>query len=163
MSGGGPTRNRDLLLAVAAKIEAEPLRHTQGAWHLDLADPADRDALICYLHAEDRSDNVARVPACGSAGCAFGWAAELAGGVWHEARRVWLVPELDDPPEHVYARPGCAPHVYASDRARRVLGLTAEEAKALSDGDLPHDDTVTLLRSLADGEELRVPRMPPRA
>lgn len=104
-----PTLNRELLLEVLGKIEANPELHDQTAWRV--------------------------VTDCGTKMCFAGWTCELTGATW-SPRMAAIVADvrIDDPAEvyTTYDNFGRqVSYVPIGERARSQLGLTPQEAGSL--------------------------------
>jgi hypothetical protein len=100
------TTNVDLLRKTLAHVEAHPQEWNQSAWRTHLG--------LCF----------------GSRAC------ELAGGQWihddpHHAFAPYLVPEKGDARRDVSTLRDGPKGVYAGVRARRILGLTDDQATRL--------------------------------
>lgn len=124
-----PALNRELLVRVLDTIERNPERHDQDMWRSHTCDYDDT------CHCEARYDDT-RVtqhePRCKTIMCFAGWAAELAGGCWVNEESSALFAEPHDPSEDVsYSASRGIYVVEAATRARRLLGLTDEEADEL--------------------------------
>lgn len=104
------TPNVALLRQTLAYIEAHPEEWNQAHWH------------------------------CGTAACFAGRAALLAGGNWVNDKSSCVVVAPDDPPSDVFMVRGGEGHVLVEDRAKRVLGLTEEQADRLFAGGNNLDD-----------------------
>lgn len=105
-----PTLNRELLLEVLGKIEANPELHDQNTWRM-------------------QTD-------CGTVMCFAGWTCELTGATWSTPTAAAIVadPQVDDRTSvyKIYDRRGdLVSYVSVGDRAQRVLGLTRHEAMKL--------------------------------
>lgn len=92
---------------------------------------------------------------CGTGMCFAGWAAVLDGGTWYDAelKGPWIedmVARPDDPDLDVFLMRDGARTVDVECRARRILGLTEDEASELFDGDNTLDDLRRIVRELCE-------------
>ena len=90
-------------------------------------DLLDRTLAYIEAHPDEHDQGTWR---CGTAMCFAGHAAVLDGGVWAGPEHDELVAMREDPAE-VRRLSSIGEVVHVEDRARRVLGLTGEEAYAL--------------------------------
>lgn len=82
---------------------------------------------------------------CGTRACFAGTAAMLDGGIW--ARGVpCMSARSDDPPDHVVAHV-----IHVAHRARRILGLTEDQARDLFCGANDLDDLRDVVAELTGG------------
>jgi hypothetical protein len=101
-----PVPNVPLLRKIREHIEAHPEEWDQGDWRSNTA--------------------------CGTAYCFAGRAAHLDGAEWLSADEpACLVPDSGDLPDDLYYTCGTGKYMPVPARARRILGLTQDEARSL--------------------------------
>lgn len=104
---------------------------------------------LAYIEAHPEEWNQ-EVYHCRSAACFAGHAATLDGGEWMHANGEYLFARNDDPAYYTRMHEG-GRAVWVFDRARRILGLTLDQALDLFCEENRLDDLRTQVAALAGG------------